>query len=439
MLQDENNQLSEREQEILKLVATGVTNKEIAKQLFISVNTVKVHLRNIFSKLDVSSRTEATIYAVQTGLVQPHLDAQADELASAHQRERSLAGSARWWQRPRFVGVLGILVIIVGGVVGITLAQQGPSDSGSSLLSPQPAQQERWERLADMPTSRMGHALVVYEEQIYAIGGQEQDSLVLNAVEKYDPGTDVWTQRSSKPTPVTDIQADVIGGLIYVPGGRSADGTLTDILEVYNPREDVWEQRASLPRPISAYALTAYEGILYLFGGWDGSEYLATTFAYDPNNDRWTELTPMPTKRAQAGAAEAGGKIFVIGGFDGENPLRVSEAYVPENDDGVRSPWSVEQPLPNGRYAMGMASVADIIHIVGGVRVDENEALTIEYFPIRNEWQQFDSPELLSWSQLGLVSMGTHLYAIGGMQDIEISKINLAYQAIFTISFPVAK
>jgi DNA-binding CsgD family transcriptional regulator len=438
MPEAENNQLSDREQEILKLVATGVTNKEIAKQLFISVNTVKVHLRNIFAKLDVSSRTEATIYAVQRGLVQPHLGAQEGEFSSAYQSEGSIDATTRWWQRPWFVGILGILVI-VGGVVGITLAQQGPSDSGTSLILPQPAQQERWGRLADMPTSRMGHALAVYEDQIYAIGGQAQEGLVVNTVEIYDPETDAWTQRSSKPTPVTDVQADVIGGLIYVPGGRLPEGASTDILEVYNPREDVWEKRASLPRPISAYALTAYEGSLYLFGGWDGEEYLDTTFAYDPNNDRWTELTPMPTKRAHAGAAEAGGKIFVIGGFDGDQPLRVSEAYVPEIDDGIRSPWSVEQPLPNGRYAMGMASVADIIHIVGGVRVDENEPLTVEYFPFRNEWQQFESPELESWSYLGLVSMGAHLYAIGGKQDADLTEINLAYQAIFTISFPVAK
>src|SRR5512132_4035019 len=61
--------LSEREQEILRLVATGASNKEIAQQLYISANTVKVHLRNIFAKINVVSRTEATLFAIREGLV----------------------------------------------------------------------------------------------------------------------------------------------------------------------------------------------------------------------------------------------------------------------------------------------------------------------------------------------------------------------------------
>jgi DNA-binding NarL/FixJ family response regulator len=51
--------LSQREMELLELLRTGSTNKEIADRLFISVNTVKTHLQHLFSKLDVSNRTQA--------------------------------------------------------------------------------------------------------------------------------------------------------------------------------------------------------------------------------------------------------------------------------------------------------------------------------------------------------------------------------------------
>jgi Response regulator containing a CheY-like receiver domain and an HTH DNA-binding domain len=66
----ENNTLTSRETEILALIAEGKSNKEIAAELFISVNTVKVHVSNIFQKIEVSSRTEATLYAIENGIVQ---------------------------------------------------------------------------------------------------------------------------------------------------------------------------------------------------------------------------------------------------------------------------------------------------------------------------------------------------------------------------------
>ena len=61
--------LSQREMEVLKLAATGVSNKEIARQLFLSPRTVQVHLGNIFSKLGVASRTEAILYGLKRGLL----------------------------------------------------------------------------------------------------------------------------------------------------------------------------------------------------------------------------------------------------------------------------------------------------------------------------------------------------------------------------------
>ncbi len=59
--------LSERESEVLRLLAQGFTNKDIAQSLILSVRTVEAHLRGIFAKLGVSSRTEAALWAVQHG------------------------------------------------------------------------------------------------------------------------------------------------------------------------------------------------------------------------------------------------------------------------------------------------------------------------------------------------------------------------------------
>jgi len=60
--------LTERELEVLRLVAQGLNNREIARQLFISENTVKNHVRNILEKLQLHSRMEAVMYAVREKL-----------------------------------------------------------------------------------------------------------------------------------------------------------------------------------------------------------------------------------------------------------------------------------------------------------------------------------------------------------------------------------
>lgn len=64
-----NDTLSDRESEVLALVASGCSNQEIADELGIAYNTVKNHLRSILAKLGVSNRTEAAAYAVSHGLV----------------------------------------------------------------------------------------------------------------------------------------------------------------------------------------------------------------------------------------------------------------------------------------------------------------------------------------------------------------------------------
>lgn len=66
-----HEELTEREMEILLLLARGLTNQEVAEQLFIAVKTVKTHVSNILAKLEVHDRTQAVIYAFQHKLITP--------------------------------------------------------------------------------------------------------------------------------------------------------------------------------------------------------------------------------------------------------------------------------------------------------------------------------------------------------------------------------
>lgn len=64
-----HEELTNRELEVLLLLAEGLSNQEIADDLFITIKTVKTHVSNILAKLEVSDRTQATIYAFKHHLV----------------------------------------------------------------------------------------------------------------------------------------------------------------------------------------------------------------------------------------------------------------------------------------------------------------------------------------------------------------------------------
>lgn len=443
----DNTELSERELEILKLVATGASNKEIAQQLYISANTVKVHLRNIFAKTGAATRTEAAMYAVQIGLApaSPETleDSQAEtEAETSSDKAISGATATSAASQRRMYATWGGLALVVILAVALLWSLLPRQPGGQASVSPAavPTQELRWLARADLPTPRSGLALAAFENRIYAIGGEDNQG-VSGVVERYLPEEDHWEQLSHKPTPVTDVSAVVIGGKIYLPGGRLASGTLSDALEVYDPVQDRWERGASLPRPLSAYALAGFEGKLYLFGGWDGARAVDIAWRYDPSLNAWEELEPLRQRRAFAATAIALGRIFVLGGFDGERVLDSVEIYQPAKESS-QEPWSEGQPLPVARYAMGATSAVDIIYIIGGLSESDPESKlsaslpSLEYIPSGSIYQEFDAPISEVWSNLGMVISGTQIYVVGGKLNQQPTGQNLVYQAIYTVAIP---
>jgi DNA-binding CsgD family transcriptional regulator/N-acetylneuraminic acid mutarotase len=446
--------LSDREREILVLVASGASNKEIAQQLVISPNTVKVHVRNIFGKIGVSSRTEAALYAVRAGLVRVAADqpaaAEAEsvgdyETADAPATVIPLAPaapnsppapsptppphvrSARWLAASALV----LTLLFLGAVV----VSPRLRPTANAPTAPPATSLPRWQARTAMSTARNRLAVVTYENYVYAIGGETSQG-VSNVTERYDTNGDAWSTVAAKPLAVADASAAVLGGLIYVPGGRLASGAVTDAMEVYDPAADKWSARASLPAGLSGYALAALEGRLYVFGGWNGANFVASVYEYDPAADEWLERTRMPTVRGFAAAASVGGKIYVIGGTAGREALRVNEAYSPARDTNVANPWQTMEPAPGTYEAVAAAALAESVYLVGH-DVAGGTISAWNYRPERNEWQPLEQVEAFAPGWFGVAALQTRLYVLGGSQADGTADQMMTYQALYTSLIPV--
>ena len=453
MEQASQGTLSAREQEIVELVATGATNQQIARELTISVNTVKAHLRNIFAKLEVESRTEATLYAIQHGLIQVVQPSGGDgalatqrDGADVEERPGVLMLRRMGWpmgvtQRAIILCSLALVLIVIvwprQRVVSSTKENRLLDMQVSAGEDIQVAKNSRWQARAQMPTPRGRFAQADLENMIYVIAGLTDEGWTAR-VERYDVLEDLWQRRASKPTAVANVGAVALDGRIYVPGGLDETNTVRDILEVYDPAGDIWTTAASLPMPICAYAIAAFEDGFYLFGGWDGREYLNSVYYYDVSSDSWRKEVPLRTARGFASAARVQDRLYIVGGYDGTSEYRLCESYDPALAARKLDPWLTHSPMNAGRAGHSMAFLQGSLYVVGGGW--ESPLKYNERYDIANDaWSTFESPISGEWRTLGLSAIdsekGACLYAIGGWSGRYLSTVK-AYQTFFRVFLP---
>ncbi len=428
---------------MLRLVATGASNKEIAQRLVISPNTVKVHLRNIFEKIGVQSRTEATLYAIQYSYVtsgaiskdSAGLQSQsADGAALSAPASPSLPSIAA--RRRSLPAVMALLAgfAVVTFALGQSLGLFPPFLVTATPTVPPvtPTAVPEWDPKAPMPTARTGMAVATYSDQIYVIGGETITSTT-GAVERYDAQSDRWSALAPMPTPATDIHAAVIGGLIYVPGGRVVSDTIANQLAIYDPRQNRWEQGPSLPEPRSAYGLAAFEGKLYLFGGWDGKRSVNTVYEYSPDQGRWTTCRPLTAARSHSAAAAAGGRMYLVGGEDSQRPLEGVESFSPAGDCMLTT-WSAAVPLPSGYDALDAVSLGDILYVF----TRQKETLRIlTLLPGAKDWAA--TPLQAEWitPQTRLASAQDKLHLLVGNTSQQAPTNHWAFQIYYSVLIPL--
>lgn len=441
--------LTERELEVVQLVATGISNKEIAAQLHVSPNTVRVHLRNIFTKLEAQSRTEVTMIAIRNGWVAAPGDrASPDDGPAADNGARSPGASSALreapslpvqsvpmqpvrvapnpylppepalWQRIASVVTLVAIIALTALVLRRPAAEAGPlrediplSNDDISLPTADipSAEATRWHARTSIRTARARAAVTSARGNIYVIGG-EMNRTPSNEVLIYDPQRDDWRETTPKPTPVMNTGAAVIGNLLYVPGGTTADSLVTDRVEALDLTTSEWRVLPSLPQPIAGHAVVAYDDRLFVIGGRTLSGLNSATFVFDAADKRWSTLAPIPTPRSQLAAATVGGRIYAIGGYDGQRELAVCEYY-----QIATGQWFSCAPMTIPRGGLGLAQVGAALYAVGGGLsgfIGFNERYDTE----ADKWAPFEmpAPRMGDWRNVGVASLPTEFYVIGG-------------------------
>jgi DNA-binding CsgD family transcriptional regulator len=440
--------LSEREHEITQLVAEGLTNREVADRLFLSHNTVKVHLRNIFTKTGVASRTELSMLAVQEGWIEVRGvgdgathgpgEKEAAPLQGETQTDTgsTLASSADLpdlvpvWPWERWAAIaFGVALVLVALLLpqrqAAPASATGPGNlfgGGSSTIQiTNNAAGENWQEMAPLPIRRAGMGMAARGNKIYVIGGMT-DQGASGRVDIYDIETNSWREGSPRPLSLANVNAVALGGNILVPGGCIDDAAWTPstTVHLYNPDENVWWEVAPLPTALCAYALTTDGQRAYLIGGWDGARYRALSYAYDPIQDAWEELTPPEYPRGFGGAALVSDSIYYVGGYDGERERATCEVYTLQTNS-----WASCRPMLQPRGGIGTTAIAGRIYAIGGGWITPlgfNE----RYTPSTGEWTVVETPIISEWRNLGVVSYDTALYTIGGWSGTDF--LNRAYR-----------
>ncbi|MHB1354741.1 MAG: LuxR C-terminal-related transcriptional regulator [Anaerolineae bacterium] len=446
-------ELSERELELLALLVTGATNQQIALKLHISVNTVKTHLRNIFYKLGVESRTEATLYAIQHNLVQMSAIAVAGasteveeiEPVPPHPPEVMSPQRLLWAPTWGVYTVLAVVLAILAAGVFWPLQAARTATASNPFIDPSTGQEaplptsigSRWHKQPTLGQPRARFAQVTVSGTVYVIAGLTGEGWTA-AVESYSPVEKRWQRRTDKPIPVANISAVLVDGLIYVPGGLDASSQAINVLEIYDPETDSWRSGAPLPRPVCAYAIAPTAGGFYLFGGWDGSNYLRSVYYYDVAADAWYEETLLRTPIGFAAAATGDGVIYLVGGYDGKSVLATCESFDPSLARAGQDPWRTLAPLTTARAGLGLAALNGSLYAVGGgwlSPITNNE----RYDVANNIWSTFDTPFISAWRSLGLSTIDTHdgtfLVAVGGWSGGYLAA-TWFYQAVFRVYLP---
>ncbi|MGB1253202.1 MAG: Kelch repeat-containing protein [Candidatus Promineifilaceae bacterium] len=447
--------LSKRERDVWQELASGSSNKDIAEALFISPNTVKVHVRNIRTKLGATSRTEAVTKGIQLNVVEgfrivepvapiepepipkpdppepevspvakpdpvqpaPVLANNVDVVSPPIEVEAVSAPVLQSADSPKYLSVVLFSMLLIGVVfVGWFIIPEMSGEGLPAMDQPQPTVEldaTGWfeAQSVNVPVSR--HTLSSIGGELYLISGETESGVSAQTL-RYKTTEFVWESRADKPTPVRDAASVVIQGQIYVVGGQLEDGSYTNHLEVYSPLGDLWRSASAMPLAAGGGVALVSGDLLYYIGGESEAGPLRDVFVYDPSADGWRPLPSLADARSYAAGGVLANSLVVAGGLNESGELRSCERF-----DLNQVVWEPCADMLTPRAGASANAIFNELHVLGGGvtgAVSHGEI----YDSDRDEWKLLNMPTLdpaENYTHLKTATIETNIYIVGGERD----------------------
>jgi|GEM_PF-136023 len=447
--------LTERELEVVRLVATGASNKEIGAQLFVSPNTVRVHLRNIFTKLEAQSRTEVTMIAVRNGWVDVGRATPAEE--NARSASSNQAGDA-----------------LPPSPMPVPDARSRPSVNGQTQVPEIAALRESDHSPLDKTAEPDIAASPAAISETQATTQAAETTTTVETAQQHTPvsapppsGTlmpqpfapvkplEPLAQTTSAIVPVPVVSAQVIparitpvpvapnpqlnaplalwrravlvaaalllvvGTILVLPRAPVETNAAGDSLTQESPgnasvalspeNTTRWYARTSVRTARARSAVTTAAGQIYVIGGDVEHQPSSDVLVYDPRYDTWLETSRKTTPVMNTGAAVVGNMIFVPGGTTPtERASSVFEAY-----DVQSKTWTSLAPMPSKLAGHAVATFDDKIYVIGGQTASRVSGEVFMFDTRANRWSSLANLPTPR-SQLAAVVANGRIYAVGG-------------------------
>lgn len=424
---DYGESLSQRELDVLRELVGGASNKEIGNNLSISANTVKVHLRNLFTKLGASSRTEAVVIAMKWGILDggevPLSIELLEEIVEKETESVQESEEIEFDQGKEFIAQEEFLPEEeIDPIVAANSSAESFTPT-SAIIEPThnysiPMLKTAPVVISSRPRTNQWKLLAVGLGGIVMIltaflmwdwrNGIDGKSMTTTPFVTERWGDTGWSTTFPSTRPSAGFALVAIGPTLYQLSGE-VGGKISAESFTYQPSKNLWQPITSKPTAVTDAGAAVLVGQIFMPGGRlkDGLP-TASLEVYSPTNNAWRSASALPHPIAGATTLAYGEQLYLFGGWDGTHYLNTAYLYDPSSDN-----WRPLPPMQHARSHAAGGVIGQSLYVVGGYDGNADLPFCEQFDPNTESWQACP-PLLVPRGGAVAVSLLNKLYLVGG-------------------------